>query len=53
MTNASQQGAKGAYHLQFLALQIFKYWRAQRRSPARVALSNPNELIDMIEMGQL
>ena len=27
MTNSSCQGAKGAYHLQLLALRLSKYWR--------------------------
>ena len=30
MTNASRQGAKGAYQIQFLDLQFSKDWRAQR-----------------------
>jgi hypothetical protein len=52
MTNANLQGAKGALHLQFMALRFSKYWRAQRSSPARVTLSDPKELIDLIDMGR-
>ena len=52
MTNASRQGAKGVYHLQFMALRFSKYWREQRRSPARIVLNDPDELIDLIDMGQ-
>ena len=44
--------AKGVYHLQFVALHFSKYWRAQRRSPAQVALNDPEELINLINMGQ-
>ena len=52
MTNAAQQGAKGVIHIYFVALRLSKYWRAQRGSPARVALGDPGELIDLIKMGK-
>ena len=52
MTNARRQGVKGAYHLHFLALRFSEYWRAQKRSPARVVRGDPDEIIDMIELGQ-
>ena len=52
MTKARRYGANGAHHLQFLALQFSKYWRAQRRSTARVALGDHNELIEMIKLRQ-
>ena len=52
MNNASPQGAKETYHLQFMALQFSKYWRAQRRPPTQIVLVNPNELIEMIELGK-
>ena len=53
MTNASRQGDKGPYQLQFLMLRFSKYWRAQRRLPTRVTLGYTNELINMIELNQL
>ena len=52
MTKASLEGEKWAYHLQFLALRLSKYWRAQRRLLTSVALGNPSELINMIEIFQ-
>ena len=52
MTDAARQGAKGVLHLYFMALRLSKYWRAQRGSPARVAIGDPGELIDLIKMGQ-
>ena len=52
MTNAALQGAKGAYHLQFEALRFSKFWKAQKRSAARVCLGDPDELIDLIDMGK-
>ena len=52
ITNASHQGAKGVYHLQFLALRFSKYWRDQRLSPARVVLDSPEELFTLIELGK-
>ena len=52
MTNAALQGAKGAYHLQFEALRFSKCWKAQKRSAARVSLDDPDELIDLIDMGK-
>ena len=52
MTNASQQVAKGAYHLQSLALRFSKYWPAQRRLPVQVVIGNTSELIYIIELGE-
>jgi hypothetical protein len=52
MTNAALQGAKGAYHLQFEALRFSKFWKAQKKSAARVLLTDPDELIDLIDMGK-
>ena len=52
MSNATRQGAKGIYHLQFMVLCFSKYWCNQRRSSARVALNDPEELIDFINIGQ-
>ena len=34
MTNVTREGAKGIYHLQFMALRFSKYWCNQRQSPA-------------------
>ena len=50
MTDAARQGAKGVVHLYFVALRLSKYWRAQRGSPARVALGDPGELINLIKI---
>ena len=52
MTNATLQGAKGAYHLQFEALRFSKYWKSQKRSAVRVSLEDPDELINLIDMGK-
>ena len=35
-----------------MALRLSKYWREQRRSPARIVLNDPDELIDLIDMRQ-
>ena len=52
MTDATRQGAKGVYYLQFWALQWSLYWREQKRSAARIPLGSPKELIDLIDMGK-
>ena len=52
MTNATHQGAKGVVHLQFVALHFSKYWCTQRRTPVRIALNDPEELTNLINMGK-
>ena len=52
IANAIWQGLNGAYHLQFFALRLSKYWQAHRRLPSQVMLGDPHDLIDMIELGK-